>query len=860
MNTGNIENMYLCPKSKKMNNLRVIIAAILVFAVSVVYAQQAKRAMTFDDLAGWKRISEQVISDDGKWVACKMEPWRGDAVVYLYDREGKEIASFQSAEKVSFSASCAYLLATIKPELEEVEKLKLKKTKKEEMPADRLLIYQLQDRKEERIDSIKTHLLSEKADFIAYQRVSKKDSSLYVRSLDGGVENAFPAVSDFKFAKEGDKLYYVSKGDSLDIKAGLYTYLPQDGKSHLIYEGEGVFKQVTFDKKGDKLAFLYCPEKDSVSSGFALFVSQNNAPAEQVADKAEASFPDNWVISEHGAISFSDNASRLFFGTAPEPKKKDTTILDENRPKVQIWNWDEKVQYTQQTYNKERDLKKTYRTAYSFKDKKVIRLASPELPDLLTAGEGNSRIGILSTSEPYGLEQMWLGKSRHDVYSVDLESGETALIKKELEGQIRFSPQGNYAYWYCWRDSSWYTWSVANGKEYRLTIPATFTAWDEENDVPDYPSSHGIAGWTKGDKQILIYDRYDIWQFDPENNRKAVNLTASGRKDKISYRYIQTDKEEKQIKTDAPSLLTGFNEQTKATGYYSTKLNISSTPKALLSGDFMVKTPVKSKKSDALIYTKETFEQYPDIYLSDLTFKNAVKLTDGGGRQDSLLWGTAELISWTSLDGKKLEGVVYKPENFDPKKKYPLLVNFYERNSETLYSYRMPEPHRSTIDYHFYNSQGYIIFNPDVVYETGYPGESCFNCVMPGISTLMEEGYIDEKAIAAQGHSWGGYQVAYLATRTRLFAAIESGAPVVNMLSAYGGIRWGSGLNRSFQYEHTQSRIGASIWESPLRYQENSPLFTMDKVETPILIMHNDNDGHVPWYQEIGRASYRERV
>lgn len=242
---------------------------------------------------------------------------------------------------------------------------------------------------------------------------------------------------------------------------------------------------------------------------------------------------------------------------------------------------------------------------------------------------------------------------------------------------------------------------------------------------------------------------------------------------------------------------------------------------------------------------------YPEIRYSDLRLAKSVQLTNLGNQQNDYLWGKAELTSWTSLDGKMLEGVIYKPANFDPNKKYPLIVNFYERNAETLYSYRTPEPHRSTVDYRLYNSNGYIVFNPDIRYEEGYPGESCFNSVMPGIASLIAQGYIDEKAIAAQGHSWGGYQVAYLATRTNLFAAIESGAPVVNMFSAYGGIRWGTGLNRSFQYEHGQSRIGATPWESPLRYQENSPLFTMDKVSTPILIMHNDADGHVPWYQGI---------
>jgi dipeptidyl aminopeptidase/acylaminoacyl peptidase len=234
-----------------------------------------------------------------------------------------------------------------------------------------------------------------------------------------------------------------------------------------------------------------------------------------------------------------------------------------------------------------------------------------------------------------------------------------------------------------------------------------------------------------------------------------------------------------------------------------------------------------------------------------LSFKKQVQISNVAPQQKDFLWGTAELVSWTSLDGLKLEGTLHKPENFDPTKKYPMIVNFYEKSSQGLLNYRMPEMGRSTIDYHYYTSNGYLVFNPDIYYKEGYPGEDAFNCVMPGVTMLIETGFVDEEHIGAQGHSWGGYQVAYLATRTNLFAAIESGAPVVNMFSAYGGIRWTSGLNRSFQYEHTQSRIGKSIWESPLRYIENSPIFTLDKIQTPILIMHNDDDGAVPWYQGI---------
>jgi len=191
-----------------------------------------------------------------------------------------------------------------------------------------------------------------------------------------------------------------------------------------------------------------------------------------------------------------------------------------------------------------------------------------------------------------------------------------------------------------------------------------------------------------------------------------------------------------------------------------------------------------------------------------------------------------------------------KPDNFSSEKKYPLMVYIYETLHQGLHRFQDPSP-GTTINNPYYVSNGYILWMPDIEYGTGYPGRDALKCVLPGIHMLIREGYIDPKAIGIAGHSWGGYQIAYMVTQTDIFAAAESGAPVSNMVSAYNGIRWGSGMVRQFQYERTQSRLGASLWEVPLRYIENSPIFWADKVQTPILILHNDEDGAVPWYQGI---------
>ena len=829
-----------------MRHLKYLAFVACLGSLSPAFAQNASKSLTVDDLVTWQRITDREISDNGKWIACKMEPWEGDATVYLYAAQGQETATFSPADKFAFSASSGYLVVTQTPGKSTVDSLKVLKTKEDKMPMNTLVIYSVAGKKET-IDSLKTFKLADEADWIAYQR-GRKDSTLYVRSLDGSKTFQFPTVTDFQFAKKSGMLYYTSAAEG---EAGIFTLNPEKGSPALIKEGKGVFKQTTFDEKGERLAFLYCADKDSSYKALSLWLSEHNAPAKEIATRGNKAFPAEWVINENGMLQFSKSASRLFFGTSPEPRQKDTTQLAENRPNVQVWSWDEPVQYTVQNYNKEKDLKKSYQAVYNLGNGSIFQLANEELPNIQLGNEGDAALALLSTSRPYSLSSMWEARTRSDYYTVSLDNGERKQIAQADYGRFRLSPQGKYAYWYGETDSCWYTIALAEGKRYRLTTPESFPAWDEENDVPNHPYAHGAAGWTANDQNLLIYDRYDIWKFDPTAATSPINLTVNGRKEKLSYRLEQLDKEARFIDLGKPQLLKGFNETTKGYGFYNARLSAPAAPKTLLAGNYMLRSINKAKNTDDVIYTMETFQQYPDIHYSTLAFKKSVQLTHGDKQQEGFIWGTAELVSWISLDGRPLEGVVYKPANFDPNKKYPMMVNFYERNSETLYNYRMPEPHRSTIDYHLYNSNEYVIFNPDIRYVDGYPGESCYNCLMPGITMMIAKGYINEKGIGAQGHSWGGYQVAYLATRTNLFSAIESGAPVVNMFSAYGGIRWGSGMARSFQYEHTQSRLGATPWSSPLRYLENSPLFTMDKVQTPILIMHNDADGHVPWYQGI---------
>jgi dipeptidyl aminopeptidase/acylaminoacyl peptidase len=299
-------------------------------------------------------------------------------------------------------------------------------------------------------------------------------------------------------------------------------------------------------------------------------------------------------------------------------------------------------------------------------------------------------------------------------------------------------------------------------------------------------------------------------------------------------------------------MLSAFNPATKQAGFATTTMNASGAPTLLLMEDRAFSTPLKADEADRLLFTQETFVAFGDLWTSDLRFQGRRRVSDANPQQAQYRWGTAELVSWLSADGIPLQGVLMKPEDFDPTRQYPIVVYFYERWSDGLHTHYAMVPHRSRIAFPMYTSDDYLVFIPDIVYREGYPGEGALNAVNPGIFKLVEAGFVDRDRIALQGHSWGGYQIAFMVTRSeRLYRAAAAGAPVANMTSAYGALRRETGIVRQFQYERTQSRLGGSLWDMPLRYLENSPLFWVDKIETPLLIMHNDSDGHVPWEQGI---------
>lgn len=837
-----------------------------------------KRELSISDFALWNRIENQNIDLKGNYISYELNPNKGDGRLIVYSIANATNDTIALGYGAKFDVFSEFIAFSIKPTEDTLRKLKLAKTKSELLPKDSLGIMNLSTKqiiKYKNVSSFK--LPDEGSSWIAFlsdpekpkddSTATKKEKPKKLPKKNGKAKEfkdltivkpftdksfTFRRVDLYTIAPKGDLVAFSTKLTDTTNTFGIVLFNTLNQKVDTIFRESESIKQITLDEQGKQLAFLASMDTSEVK-GYSLYYSQlGKSGVSKIVDTLSIAIPKGWAPSDNGSVFFSNDGSKLFFGTSKVPSKiKKDKILDEEIPKLDIWSWTDGEIQPMQLKRVEREKKRTYSAVFRTKEKKTIQLADTLISEIKLVNKSNTDFALGTNSQPYLKERNW-GSYVSDYYLINLKTGEKNLVLK-ANSSASISPTAKYIVWYNDLDSTYYSMNNANRKITALTKSIPVALYDEENDMPNNPDPYGVMGWTENDEFLLIYDRYDIWRVDPLGKKEPVNETKGlGREKKTRFRYQKLDDEQVFIPTKQELLLSAFNEENMQQGFWRLALAKSGSLQELLMGNQVLGTINKAKDGNRLMWTRQTTKEFPNINLSNMQLGQTKTISDANPQQEDFVWPTVELVSWVSFAGDSLRGLLYKPDNFDPNKKYPMISYFYERSSQSLHRYHTPQPSRSTINVSFYASNGYIVFIPDIVYRTGYPGQSAYDAIVSGVQYLANtRPFIDAKRMGLQGQSWGGYQIAYLITQTDIFAAAMAGAPVSNMTSAYGGIRWGSGMSRMYQYEKTQSRMGGTLWDKPMLYLENSPVFMAPKVNTPLLIMHNDNDGAVPWYQGI---------
>ena len=890
-------------------NIKLLQLAALCAALCLPAQVSAqKKPLDHDVYDSWQSVSGVKMSDDGKVTVWNVNPQEGDGTLYVKssatqkNSKGSKVAkelAIPRGYQPTLDPAGRWVVCRIKPEFAKTRKERIDKKKKEDQSKDTLAVIDVTTMEIKKFASVESYSAGTFGmPYIAYKSSWKENkkakSGLILLTPGTWQSDTLKYIDNYVFSNSGSMLALTTKKDkkdSLSATSFILASYPASGKLVLdtLLKGAEQYYHPVFDDAEALLAFTATTDTNKTGSKrCGMYLASitgdgvNTTVRELIPQGTKVSGTDGWTLTENSSMYFTPDGSRIITGIAPIRPPKDTTIVDFETAQLDIWNWDAPYTPPQQKKRMDATLKKTYAAVINLVPStgsgsgKIIPLTTSAFDNIRLIAGGKTGLALSRDNAEYARESMWVDGSFADYSLVNLNDGSRRQIARNFNvGRFDISPGGNYLIWFDSNDKQWYTYNIASSETVNISGKAGVAFHTEDDDHPSaYPGAYeGSPKWLENDQAVLIIDRYDVWKFAPDGS-KAENLTGGvGRQTHNRFRTLdlrqdkRTDNQRRSgvinpFKANDDLFLSLINEDNKKNGYG--RLNLAKPAKTLkYFTDTVTFQGPQMAPDGSITFLKGNFRHPFDLYRTTDFFASSERMTAINPQMADYRWGSANLFEWKAYDGTPLKGLVFIPDGIKPGEKLPVMIYFYEKYSDQLYNFWQPAPSRSTVNLSFYTSRGYVVFVPDIVYKDGHPGESAYNCICSGAEALCEKySFADKSRMAIQGQSWGGYQTAWLVTRTNMFAAAGAGAPVSNMTSAYGGIRWESGMTRAGQYEHGQSRIGKTLWdEGGLDlYIENSPIFNADKVETPLLIMHNDNDGAVPWYQGIEYFSDLRRL
>ena len=698
---------------------------------------------------------------------------------------------------------------------------------------------------------------------------------LFVRDLGSGKVTTFADATDVAISDD-DRFVAFATETKNGRGDGMHVYDTASGSMTTVLAGDGRYRGIAIARDGSSLAFLsdVATFKDDVphDAAYVVDLRASKPAALKIADAGTPGLEPGTLPNANGEMRWSRDGRRVFFGTAAAP-----TPMPSGTPApmgVDIWSWRDDDLQSQQKVQADTERKRTYLAAYDVAAQRFAQLGSPSMRDVTTPSSGDVALG--EDDRAYRRATSWLGESFADVYAVSLEDGRRRLLGKAASF-ASLSPDGRYVLTWDERAKHWFATRTRDGRRVELGAHAAVAWHDVEDDHPEPAQPYGSAGWFDGDRAVLLYDQYDVWSVDPDTGDATSLTRGEGRRARTVYSPVRTDPDAVAFAEDKPLLLGLLDTRDYSSGFARVEPR-GGAPHVLFKAAEVVNgtrfgnnefqrgalhnltfPPLVAKHADRVLFTRETFRTFRDYWATDASFAHVTRVSDANPQQAKYRWGTERLIAYRSADGTPMRAVMLVPDGVQPDRRTPMLVYFYETWSEMFHAYYSPAPGTSP-NFARYVSNGYVVLFPDVYYRPGHPGESALHCILPAVDAAVRTGYVDAARIGIAGHSWAAYQINYMITKTHRFRAAEAGAAVDDMFSAYGGIRLGSGFVRESQYEHTQSRIGATPWDRPDLYLANSGLFGIRDVTTPYLTIHNPADDAVPQFQGIEYVTAMRRM
>jgi len=831
----------------------ILAGLFLLMTFTKTSAQDTLPVITEKDFAKWQNLLSFSISDDGTWISWNVSLVDGDDTLYIKNALTSKMYKYPLSTNLLFSTDSKWAVSRIGFSEKQLENMTEKKT-----PVKyKARLLNLESGKVRIFDNIESYAFTRDAGHLilsGYQSDSKT-RDIYIHNLKTGTTKNIGNISEYGVNKPGNRLAYITstenkKGNSVELmNLDNYTISFLDNDTC-------IYRNLVWEREGKVLMFMKAfTDTSFVEESHMVFAVRNiyEKPDIKTYNPAsDSNFPDSMFIKDTYKPSVSDDYKTVFIGIFNWTKKEKKDKKPAETPKipgVDIWHWkDDPIQPRQKnTYTTDKNY--TYLCAWNIDSRKLVRITDDTLRQASITGDGH--YAVATNDFPY---KPLFRESVYDHYIINTLTGEKKLLLKNFSSLNGSSPAGKYVLYF--KDKNWWVYDIYKSAHINLTKGIETVFWNTRDDSPrDIKPPFGSGGWFKDDKALLVYDEFDVWKI-PMDGSKPVRLTR-GKEDSTIFRATRLSYEYPYIDGTKDLYFSASGDLTKKSGYF--RLTTKNVFEKLLFENKAVSGLRKAEKSDFFVYRAETYSLSPNVYRVPASFTNPLKITDTNPQQSGFKWGKSELVNFRNRDGKPLQGALFYPANYEPGKKYPMIVYIYEIRSNVLNNYVVPSP-RSPYNTTNYSSQGFFIFQPDIVYKTNHPGESAVNCVVPAVEEVLKTGMIDEKKIGIMGHSWGAYQTSFIITQTDLFSAAVAGAPLIDMISMYNEIYWNTGGPNQNIFEISQGRLREPWWVQMEEYMANSPMFQAQGIKTPLLVAFGTSDGAVDWHQGIEMFTTMRRM
>ncbi|MBL4576264.1 MAG: hypothetical protein JKY51_09245, partial [Opitutaceae bacterium] len=638
----------------------------------------------------WNTLTEEKISPDGRWVLWSEGPDEKDrklVVVPVEKRKGYSIASGVAGK---FSPESNFVVSMAEPSKRELKKFRLKKKKDKaaQAPMNSAVVLNLKNGGIRRFERVKSFILPEDkgeflailhepeeekaskkgmADFVLKKEKNESDSKKSCRmtfmNMTSGDVSTYERVLDFDFSRDGEWLVFIVihySGEDVS-KNGVYALETKTGKIFSLMKGEGDYSKIAISRQSDRVAFLSNRDDlDTDESFYSLYHwGVGERSAKLLAKKKIEGLPKGWLISRHGEVSFSWSGRRVLFGTAPRVEELDEKSDDEDVPGVDIWHWNDPLLQSEQLAQIEEERKRSYQAIADVEMRRSVQLARLDMPEVKIGSRGDANVAVANSNYSYRKEHSWKHPDLFDAFLVSVETGKRTSIFRGRETRASLSPEAKYIFWWGREKAAWYVKSISGGEAIDISSSLPYSVVKKPHDWPYKPGSYGGAQWINGDKGMLLYDRHDIWLIDPTGSDPPKCITDGfGRENDLRFHYVRLDPDEITIDPEAPMLLSATNYKTKASGFYRDKIKGEKLPQKLKMMNRYFGKPKKAKKSKKILYTRESFREFPNLWVSTASFRKKTQVSDVNPQQKDYARGSAELVSWSDFEGETLNGLL----------------------------------------------------------------------------------------------------------------------------------------------------------------------------------------------------------